>query len=212
MEGQPRSQSANSEERMNSQNKKLTLFTFIIAATVGGLATPAFAQEPVPAAPAPVEVTHKGRMSGDIANGGLGVGAALFVSGIGGPQVVYDFGIWDIEGMFGFLHRPVNGGPNSPTFTETEFGISAWYHLHMGQNSDFSLGGGFGLINVSNGGGTAFEFEPGAQVRAFITPNVALSGRLAVILAFGDFVDPLNRQLALDGQITGGFGFTYFFR
>jgi hypothetical protein len=204
-----------------------------VVAVVLGLAAPAFAQEPaatppVESAPPPAAHHHAG---GAPAAGGLGIGAAAFVSGLAGPEVVYDFGIWHLAGMLAFDHRQANGpGPNPPDVNTFLFSASGWFHLHAGDSSDFSLGGGFGLINqsVTNGGpnNTAFEFEPGVQVRVFVTQNVAVSARLGIVFAFGDSVDPLNRQIALDGQtlsgrasavglaggLTGGFGFTYFFR
>ena len=87
-------------------------------------------------------------------------------------------------------------------------------------------GGGFGLLNANtNMGGasnTAFEFEPGAQARVFVTQNVAISGRVGIVLTFGYRVGPLQQQLAFQGQTLGGggggalfnfgFGFTYYFR
>ena len=96
-------------------------------------------------------------------------------------------------------------------------GVGGWYHLHMGENSDFSVGGAFALLNVSppgpGGSATGFEFEPGVQIRAFLTPNVALHGGVALVLAFGDQTGILNKQIALDStDVTGNFGFTYYFR
>jgi hypothetical protein len=203
---------------MKSQKRTLTLCTVVVATAIAGLAPPASAEETTTTTTTTTEVPpvkHVGRTSGDVGSGGLGIGAAAFVSGLFGPQVVYDFGLWHLEGMLGFDRRPANMGPNPPTATVFDFGVNAWYHLHIGQSSDFSAGGGFGLINASGGGNnsaTAFEFEPGVQVRAFVTPNVAVHGRVGIVLAFGDDVGPLQKQLALNGQLTGGFGFTYFFR
>jgi hypothetical protein len=157
---------------------------------------------------------HVARTSGDVGNGGLGIGAEAFVSGLAGPEVVYDAGSWHLEGLIGFDRRPANNGPNPPTSTTFDFGVSGWYHLHVGASSDFSLGGGFALLTNSAGGASAtgFEFEPGAEIRAFVTPNVAVSAKLGIVLAFGDRIGPLQQQLGLDGQLVAGFGLTYFFR
>jgi hypothetical protein len=98
--------------------------------------------------------------------------------------------------------------------------VGGWYHLHLGESSDFSVGCAFALETFSPpgpaGSSTGFEFEPGAQVRAFITPNVALHGGMAVVLAFGDQVAgpnaSLDKQIQLAAGVTGNFGFTYYFR
>jgi len=193
----------------------LTLSTAVVVATAG-LAIPAFAEETAPppateTAPAAPRARH-----GDIAGGGLGIGAAAFISGLAGPEVVYDFGQFHVEGLLAFARVPAGNGPNAPTDSIFQFGLGGWYHLHVGENSDFSAGGVFGLRDASPGGGgpsaVGFEIEPGVMIRAFITPNVALHGRAGIVLAFGDQTGPLNKQLALDGEITGGLGITYFFR
>ncbi len=203
---------------MKTQMKLRPLSLVIVAAAVTGFAAPAFAQDATaPAAttaPAP-EVKRTGRMAGDIASGGLGVGATAFLSGLVGPEVVYDFGVWHLAGTLAFSSVPTGVNGNGDRGTVFDFGVGGWYHLHLGENSDFSVGGAFGLINASppvGNSATAFEFEPGAQVRAFITPNVALHGGMAFVFAFGDQVGPLQKQIALAAGITGDFGFTYYFR
>jgi hypothetical protein len=195
--------------------KTLSLNFVIAAATVAGLAAPAFAQETPPPATAPApEIKRTGRTSGDIAAGGLGIGAVAFLSGITGPQVVYDFGVWHLEGTIGFASTPT--AANGDRTTIFDFGVGGWYHLHLGENSDFSVGGRFGLVNASPPGpansATGFEFEPGAQVRAFITPNVALHGGLGFVFEFGDQTAFLNKTYALASNVTGDLGFTYYFR
>jgi hypothetical protein len=206
---------------MKTQNRTLTLCTVVVAAAVAGFATPASAQETsttttTTTTEAPPPVRHVGRTSGDVGSGGLGVGAAAFLSGLAGPEVVYDFGVWHLQGLLAFDRRPAGGAMN-PTISVLQFGVSGWYHLHIGESSDFSLGGGFGLFNASSSAAgtdsaTGFEFEPGALIRAFVTPNVAVFGQMGFVLAFGDRVGPTQQQLALAGQITAGFGVTYFFR
>jgi hypothetical protein len=213
-----------------SKTRALTLNLVIATAAILGLAAPAFAQESTapPSAPAP-EVKRSGRMAGDVGSGGLGVGGTVFLSGLAGPEVVYDFGAWHLNGMVGFRSVP-NGFGNRDT--DFVFGVGGWYHLHIGENSDFSLGGNFGLETFSPGGNpmnanppgaTGFEFEPGAQIRAFITPNVALHGGLGIVLAFGDQVggagigvtvpgSRLNKEIDLTAGVTADLGFTYYFR
>ena len=198
---------------MKTRTMTLTLCTVV---ALSGLTATAFAQDAAPPPANTAPVTRAGRTSGDIANGGLGVGATMYTSGLFGPEVVYDFGLWHLEGMLGFDHRPDSGAGDAATTTIFDFGVGGWYHLHLGENSDFSLGAAFGLLTESHSGpgpsATAFEFEPGAQVRAFITPNVALHGGLGFVFAFGDYVGPLEKQISLAGQVTGNLGFTYYFR
>jgi hypothetical protein len=203
---------------MKSQKRTLTLCTVVVATALAALATPAFAEEVVTTTTTTTEapVKHVGRSSGEVGNGGFGLGAALFLGGLVGPEAVYDFGLWHLQGLIAFDRRPGNP-PVNPTISTFQFGVSAWYHLHIGESSEFSLGGGFGLFNASSSAPgtnslTGFEFEPGAQVRVFVTPNVAVFGQVGFVLAFGDRVGPTQQQLSLAGETTAGFGFTYFFR
>jgi hypothetical protein len=198
---------------MKSQNRTLSILAAALTAAVVSLATPAFAQEAgTPPGSAPAAPKNSGSTVANVP--GLGVGATIFLSGLGGPDVVYDFGAWHLEGMLAFDHRPANGGPNPPSSTTFEFGAGGWYHLHLGESSDFSLGGSLGFLTNSTGpaSNTAMVFEPGAMVRVFVTPNVAIHARLGLIFAVGDNVGPLQKQIGLDGEVANDFGFTYFFR
>jgi hypothetical protein len=197
--------------------KKLTFCAFAVAATLVAFAAPAFAEEvvvvPPPAPAEPPAARHGAHVVGD--NAGLGVGAAGFVSGLVGPQVDYDFGAFDISALFGFDHRDANGGANPPTLTTLDFGVSGWYHLHTGESSDFSVGGGFGFENVSaspGGSNTSTVLEPGVQMRVFVTPNVAIQARLGFSLVFGDATTHQSPHIGIAGQTVNGFGFTYYFR
>jgi hypothetical protein len=159
--------------------------------------------------------SHAGTGSG----AGLGVGAAAFLSGLTGAQVVYDMPVWHIEALLAFDSRD-GGGMNPPRITTFDVGVSGWYHLHQGASSDFSLGGGLGMVTRSGGGNsaTATVLEVGAQARAFVTANVAVHGRLGVAMDFGDDVGGVggiggvNNHVGFGGQLVTGFGFTYFFR
>ena len=144
---------------------------------------------------------------------GIGVGAAVTLTGLGacGPaaQFVYDASIFHIEALLGFASQEVAGGERA---TDYAFGVGGWYHLHRGASSDFSVGALIG-INTTSGPGnstTVTSFEPGAQVRAFVTPNVAVFARVGLGFLFGDTGN--GTVVGLGGHATGGFGFTYFFR
>jgi hypothetical protein len=145
---------------------------------------------------------------------GLGVGAAAFLGGFPGlVDVVYDARRFHIEGLLGI--GSFDNGANR-TITAVEVGARGWYHLHVGTNSDFSLGGGVGVRTQSGGPGpsvTATLIEPGMQARAFLTPNFTLNLTAGLTLVFGDNVpNGTNKGFGLGSQLLGGVGFTYFFR
>jgi hypothetical protein len=144
---------------------------------------------------------------------GLGIGAAAFLSGIGGALVNYDEAIWDIEGILSFSDQRT-GGSGSPRNTTLEIGARGWYHLHHGSNSDFSVGGGFGVQHSSAGpGSTATLIEPGVRARAFITSNVAIHAMVGLSLVLGDnAANNNNVGIRLGAQPMFGIGFTYYFK
>lgn len=186
-------------------DRKVTL-SLIALTAVAGLATPAFAQETAPSEPPPA-ASH--RSSGGVARG-WGVGATALIGGPAGVQVVYDLGQFHLEGLVGFNRTPT-GGPNSEKHTVLDIGAGGWYHFATGDSSDFSLGGDIGFSHDSGGAGaTAVVIEPGAMIRAFVTSNVAVHGRMVVVMGF-DNAGSINERLALAGNILAGFGATYFF-
>lgn len=145
---------------------------------------------------------------------GIGVGASAFLSGLAGVQVDYDQYAWDVEGVFAFADRDQGNNRNR---TSLEAGVRGWYHLHHGSSSDFSVGGGIGIVNASGGGpasATATLIEPGVRARAFITSNVAIHAVLGLSIDVGDngAGDANNTGIALLGQPLFTVGFTYFFR
>lgn len=148
--------------------------------------------------------------AGGSGGAGIGVGVSRFVAGFTGAQVVYDVPKWHIEGLIAFRTNSVN---NQRT-TDFDFGFSGWYHLNLGASSDFSLGGGFALVTQSGGvpSAVAEVVEPGALIRAFVTPNVAIHARIAFPLIFGDDVGNISSSVSFNGQLVADFGFTYFFR
>jgi len=169
---------------------------------VAGLGGAARAQTaPPPAAPPP---------SG---GNGLGVGAAYFLSGIGGAQVDYDTAMWDVEALLGFADRSTDN--NNSSQTDIQFGVRGWYHLHHGASSDFSVGGGVGLDHLTGGGGpnrTAVLIDPGVRARAFITSNVSVQAVLGLAISVGDNLGGSeNSGVGLGAQSLFGFGFTYYF-
>ncbi len=204
---------------MRNHARTLALCTLTAAAAMLAAPSAAQAQDNMQGTPPPGETAaHHGRAVGG-SGGGLGIGAASYVSGMAGPQAVYDAGAWHAELMLGFEHHRL-GGPNPPSINTFDFGLGGWYHLHAGDRSDFSIGGNLGFMVASaspGGSANAIVLEPGVQVRVFVTDNVALSGRVALPIVFGDtvgapYVGGLSEHFGLGGQISGLFGFAYFFR
>ena len=194
---------------MNRTNK---LMMMLLAAALLIAAGPAQAQDsPPPAAPPPATSTIGGGPGA-----GIGVGAAVTLADTTFGQTktftanfVYDMAILHIEGLLGFTSFENNAGDR---VTDWLFGAGGWYHFHRGASSDFSLGALI-AINTTSGPGqsrTVTAFEPGAQVRAFVTPNVAIFARAGLAFLFGDTGS--GTDIALGGQATGAFGFSYFFR
>jgi hypothetical protein len=197
-----------------NRTKKLLMSSLLAAAL--GLAATAQAQDSPPPSPPPSSGGGGGGspIIGGGTGAGIGVGAAVILSntGIGGfptGQFVYDMAMLHFEGLFGFTSAENGAGDRVSNLV---FGAGGWYHLHRGSSSDFSLGALI-AINTNTGPGpstTVTAFEPGATVRAFLTPNVALFARAGLVFLFGDTGNGTN--IALGGQPAGSFGFTYFFR
>ena len=194
-------------------NRTKMLMMSLFAAAVLGLGATAQAQDtPPPSEPPPPPPTaHRSSSGGGGDGAGIGVGAALTLTGVPTGQFVYDQAIWHLEGLFAFSSTSTMGGGDRGT--QISFGAGGWYHLHRGSASDFSLGGALIVATASQGGGSATvtAFEPGAQIRAFVTPNVALHARVGLAFLFGDTAGG-GTDLFLNGQSTGAFGVTYFFR
>ena len=152
------------------------------------------------------------------AGAGIGVGVSQWVNGFTGAQVVFDQPRWHIEGSTAFTTSH-NGNPNNPRVTDFDFGVAAWYHLALGASSDFSIGGGFAVLTQSGmGSRVSWLIEPGAEIRAFITSNVAVHALIAFPLIVGDDGTPVvgnngqNTSFGFSGQVLAAFGFTFFFR
>jgi len=143
---------------------------------------------------------------------GIGVGASAFLSGAAAVQVDYDTSAWDIEGMFSFADRDNGDGGRSRTYLQA--GARGWFHLHHGSSSDFSVGGGIGILHASDAGPsvTTTLIEPGVRARVFVTPNVAVHAVLGLSIVVGDNPGGGGATgVALAPQPLFGLGFTYFF-
>jgi hypothetical protein len=188
-------------------NLTKNLLVTLSAAAVLGIGAIAQAQDAPPPAPSPPPASHS---SGGGA--GIGVGAGVTLTGGTLGQFVYDQEVWHLEGLLTFQSLSNPGGANRTTVVG--FGAGGWYHLHRGASSDFSLGGAIVVNTASPPAGnstTVTSFEPGAQIRAFITPNVALHARVGLAFQFGDTPGG-GTDIRLAGQAQGAFGITYFFR
>ena len=135
--------------------------------------------------------------------GGVSAGGASF-SGPVGPSFVYNGGRFHIEGILGYMN--IDDGPST-----LAIGGRGWFHVHESPGAALSLGGGVGIVNMEDDtGGVSNDIsvtiiEAGAQVRFFMTRNVALSASMGLTIFSGDF-----DAMTLSGQLTGGLGLTYF--
>ena len=140
---------------------------------------------------------------------GVGVGAEATLTGIVGGTFVYDAEVFHVDALLGgsFQHNDSSLAVAGRLF----------FPVHRSQSADFSLGPGIGLVHVSHdpdGDGplgrvssNPVHVEGAAQIRAFVVPNVALSGTagLGVVLTNN------NNSAVIGGQLGGSFGVTYFF-
>ena len=134
----------------------------------------------------------------------IGVGVHAMLAGPLGPSIVYNGGRFHIEGILAFTD--VDNG------NEMAIAGRGWFHVHESPSASLSVGGGLGFLNseMDTGTGTSVDssvtvIEGGAQLRFFITRNVALSASLGLAILAGD-----ADAVTITGQLTGGFGVTYF--
>jgi hypothetical protein len=187
-----------------------------------GVATSAQAQDsttPPPSEtppPPPAQTRSSGGGNSISLEGGAGLGVGgtvpLIGGGPAGVNVVYDAGMFHIEGLLGLTSQPMMGGGDR--LNNWVFGAGGWYHLHRGSSSDFSVGALIAINYVSGGGGSATltSIEPGALIRAFVTPNVAVFARAGLGILLGDSAPGGGANFYLGSQPTIVAGFTYFFR
>jgi hypothetical protein len=189
------------------------LIMTLVPAVVLGLAATAQAQDTPPPSetPPPAPAAHHSSSGG----AGIGVGAMISLAGFPAAQFVYDQDMWHLEGLFALDSTTAMGPMGTERATHVTFGAGGWYHMHRGASSDFSLGVALVVDNNSPAGGgpsnTLTSVEPGAMARVFVTPNVAVHGRLGLAMLLGD-TGGGGTDFSLGGQFTGLFGFTYFFR
>ena len=160
-------------------------FTAVALAALCGATGSALAQETVPAS----------------TRGGLGLGYAQTLTGVGGLNAVFDAGPWHADAILGFSG---NGS------TQIRIAGRGWFHLHSTAASDFSLGGGLALVNTNPDGAVEstnnLYIELGALFRFFVVSNVSISmfGGLAVGAADAD-------GFAISAQPLSQLAVTYFF-
>jgi hypothetical protein len=131
---------------------------------------------------------------------GIGVGAQILSDGNSGVAVTYDADKFRLQGILGFA--------DEGDVTQVRLAGRGFVPVHSGAMSDFSIGGGLGVINTGNGDDSVnvVLIEALGQARAFITSNVSLDFTLGfgVQTADGD-------AITIDGEVNGAAGFTYFF-
>lgn len=133
---------------------------------------------------------------------GIGVGVESMLSGPSGPTVVYQAASFHAEGIVGVFDRA-----NTAVLIAGRF----YYQVHSGELSDFSVGGGLGLLNFDGPGPgdneTDLHLEAGAKIRVFLAPNVALSSSLGLALVADEGPDTAE----ITGRLQGTMGIAYFF-
>ena len=135
----------------------------------------------------------------EVKAGTFGVGGQVTLTGVSGLSGTFQSSSFYVDGIFGFQS---NGGNDL-----LQLAGRFWFPVHLGDNSDFSLGGGIGITNQNN---TDVHLEGGAKIRMFFTPNVALSTELGLgIVATGGDNSP--NPFGIGGEIFGAAGITYFF-
>lgn len=138
--------------------------------------------------------------------GNLSLGTGGSIAGPVGPSFVYNGGRFHLEAILAY--EDVDGGGNTLALAGR-----GWFHVHESPGATLSIGGGLGVVNseVNTGVGTTdfslTVIEAGAQIRFFVTRNVALAASLGLSILSGD-----NDADAfmVSGQLTGGLGITYF--
>jgi hypothetical protein len=139
--------------------------------------------------------------------GTIGVGAEVGLNGeTGGASVNYDAGKFHVGGFIGFDD---DGGDDDTDYT---FGARFYYHVHETTMSDFGVGGMIGFFSADHRGTPPLErdtrlyFEPGIQIRAFLSNNVALSFTTGLSFGLAD-----ANGGVINGQITALGGVHYYF-
>lgn len=139
---------------------------------------------------------------------GIGVQTALSglsfgigpIPNVAGPTLSYDAGDYrfDVTAAFGYLED---------TGTQTVLAGRARHVLHRGQQADFALGVGVMMHHLDTGPATSSLFlEGSAQIRVFLSDEVALTGATSLAAGFSDFF-----VLGVGGLVGANFGLLYYF-
>ncbi len=119
--------------------------------------------------------------------GSIGVGVDLPLAAGVLPEVAvdYDAGAFHVGGGLGIEN------PEGPNNTEVDASGHFFFHVASSAMADFGVGGDILFQSIGNGPGnngtaTNVFLEPGAQIRAFIASNVALSLTLGMSIGVGD--------------------------
>jgi hypothetical protein len=161
---------------------------------------PASTSATVTAAPAPAPADSSATLGSAI-----GVGVHAMIAGPVGPAIVYNGGPFHIEGILAFT--------DVDDASSMAIAGRGWFHVHESPGASLSVGGGLGFLNSDmsdpalpmSEDSSVIVIEGGAQVRFFITRNVALSAALGLSILAGD-----GDAISIGGQLTGGLGITYF--
>jgi hypothetical protein len=144
---------------------------------------------------------------------GIGLGAVQMLD-LGRTNLLLSYGEaggrFHIDGLFGLSRNFSNSGSGND-YTTFDLGGRFWYHLHAAAFADFSLGGGMLMDSYrTNPNSRRYDFlmDLGAQIRAFVVPNVALIGTLGIGLKFRD---GSNDEIQIGGQSMASVGIAYFF-
>ncbi len=110
---------------------------------------------------------------------GLGVGwGSMMFGGPAGVSVAYDAGQFHIDSML--FARDLG-----PTPASYGLGLRFWWHLFSASAADLSVGGGIGFMHITKNTDIV-NIDAGAQIRAFIVSNVALSAASGLSIVTGD--------------------------
>lgn len=147
--------------------------------------------------------------------GGIGLGAeSMAITGTAGDTIgptgaafVFDRPSWHVAGLLAM---------DSQGATDLFVGGRFFYHLHQGTMSDFSVGGGLGILSFGDDGPgnndrTDIVVEGATQLRAFVTPNVAIGASVGVGFVIVDD-DNGDDYFVLGGQVLTAAGIWYFFQ
>ena len=140
---------------------------------------------------------------------GIGVGAEATMTGIVGGTFVYDAEVFHVDALLGASFQRFD--------SSVAVAGRLFFPVHRTQSADFSVGPGIGLVHMTHdpdGDGpqgrvstNPIHLEGAGQIRAFVTPNVALSATLGLGIVMANN----NNSALIGGQVGGSFGVTYFF-